>query len=104
MTIALPLNTQFNAGDHDQPARRGCKHDAQVLTLPGITIQCIFRIGTPTRFAFAEIDIALFQYFLDLCFRNMPAIHPATGVTGIHEMRCMPVDGNIRLCGLMALW
>jgi hypothetical protein len=104
MTIALPLNAQFNTGDHNQPASGGRKHHAQVLALPGITIQRIFWIGAPIRFAFAKIDFAPFQYFPDLFFRNVPAIHPAPGVTRVHEMSFMPVDGNISLHCLITLW
>ena len=50
-----------------------------------IGFHCIFRIGFRVGLALAIIDGSRIQYFLDLLFRDMTAIHPATGMTGKDE-------------------
>jgi hypothetical protein len=41
---------------------------------------------------FAVINLSLLQYFPDLSFGNLAAIHPANSLTGENEMFRVPFD------------
>ena len=99
----MPFNAQFNASDHDQASWRSGQHDAQMLAFLCITFQGIFGVGPGTGLRFGFINFTGFQYFPDLRFSNMSAIHPATGMMGVNEVAFMPVKGFRACRRLLAL-
>jgi threonylcarbamoyladenosine tRNA methylthiotransferase MtaB len=82
IAVALPFNTQFHAGNHNQACMRRGHDNAQVLVVVGISLHRIFWIGMCPRLAFLIVDGSGIQDFLDFMVVDMPAIHAAAGVFG----------------------
>ena len=90
--MALPFHVQFNTGDDDELFARRRDDNPQMLTFIGVIFHCIFGIRFCIRFTFGIIDRAGIQYFKDLLFGNMSAIHAAPGVPG-KDQPAMAVKG-----------
>jgi len=103
MTIALPFHSHLDTGDDYQaalasPSAGGYgKDNSQMLSFFGIAFQGIFRVRMGIRLALFVIDLAFFQYLAYFFFRDVAAVHPASGMAGEDEMIDVPVD---RLCCL----
>ena len=83
--MALPFHIQLNTGDHNKFFTGRSNHNPEMLMFSRIGFHCIFRIGFRVGLAPGIIDGSRIQYFPDLLFRDMTAIHPATGMTGKDE-------------------
>jgi hypothetical protein len=92
VAMALPFHMEFDTGDHDELFTGRGNHNPEILVFLRKGFHGIFGIGFCFRFTLGIIDRARIQYFLYFPFGNMPAIHPATRMTG-KDKTAMTVEG-----------
>jgi hypothetical protein len=100
-TVALPFHPQFDAGDHEQSAVRGGEYHPEILPFFGMLFECVLWVGPAIGFTFLVVYHPVFQYFPDLLFRNMPAIHPAAGMFGVDDTGRVAVNRTVSGSGLL---
>jgi hypothetical protein len=108
MTVALPFHSQLDTGNDHQaalasPSAVGYgKDDPQMLPFLCMAFYSVFRVRTGVRLTFFVVDLPAFQYLPYLFFRDVAAVHPASGMAGKNKMMGMPVNRLFCLPSLSA--